>query len=171
MGDGRAFCTVCYAVGMNEQQLIAQLAEQEQKIRFASFDHDTGIAVGMALLEAARADVLPVAIDVSAWGQTVFHAALPGSSPDNDQWIARKRNVVHRFHKSSYRVGRELAAAGKTIDEQWFVDPMEFSPHGGCFPVRLVGSEGVIGTVTVSGLTQDKDHELVVTVLRTFTGD
>lgn len=159
---------------MNEAQqlehLINVLARQEDALVFDSFTHTDAIALGERLLEAGRAQSLPIAIDVSAFGQTIFHVGLPGSGPDNDEWIRRKRNVVHRFQKSSYRVGRELAAAGTSIEERSFVDPMDFSPHGGCVPVRLSTGGGVIGTVTVSGLTQDEDHRLVVNTIAQLLG-
>lgn len=144
------------------QHLLEELRSQEERLVFPSFTHETGIAVGEALLAAGREARLPIAIDVSAFGQTVFHAALPGTAPDNDEWIRRKQRVVHRFQQSSYLVGRELAARGLTIEERWFVSSREFSPHGGCFPIRLTVRGGVIGTVTVSGLTEDQDHQLVV---------
>jgi uncharacterized protein (UPF0303 family) len=150
---------------MKQEKLISQLIEQEERLKFRTFDHARALEVGMALYERAKEQQLSVTIDVSAFGQTIFHVALPGTAPDNDRWIERKRAVVHRLQKSSYRVGRELAAEGLSIEERYFVSGMEFSPHGGCFPVRLQGSTGVIGTVTVSGLTQDEDHQLVVSVL------
>ncbi|MFO8042301.1 MAG: heme-degrading domain-containing protein [Alkalispirochaeta sp.] len=150
---------------MKQDKLISQLMEQEEQLKFSSFDHDRAIEVGMAIYRTAKERELSVTIDVSAFGQTIFHVALPGTAPDNDRWIDRKRAVVHRMQKSSYRVGRELASEGLSIEERYFVSGMEFSPHGGCFPVRLEGSSGVIGTVTVSGLTQEEDHQLVVSVL------
>lgn len=151
-------------------ELIAVLTQQEDQLVLDSFTHDDAIAIGERVLAAGRSAELPIAIDVSAFGQTLFHAGLPGSGPDNDEWIRRKRNVVHRFQKSSYRVGRELARDGLGIDERSYVDPMDFSPHGGCFPVRLSPGGGVIGTITVSGLTQDEDHRLVVNTLAELLG-
>ncbi|MFW5694773.1 MAG: heme-degrading domain-containing protein [Alkalispirochaeta sp.] len=150
---------------MKHGKLIEQLIEQEELLKFSTFDHDRAIEVGMAIYRTAKEQQLSVTIDVSAFDQTIFHVAMPGTAPDNDRWIERKRAVVHRLQKSSYRVGRELDSEGLSIEERYFVSGMEFSPHGGCFPVRLKGSTGVIGTITVSGLTQDQDHQLVVSVL------
>jgi len=42
--------------------------------------------------------------------------------------------------------------------------------HGGCFPVRLAGSPLVIGAITVSGLPQRDDHDLLTRSLAKFLG-
>ena len=46
----------------------------------------------------------------------------------------------------------------------------EFAAHGGSFPISLAGT-GVIGAVTVSGLPQRDDHQLVVEALCAETGN
>jgi uncharacterized protein (UPF0303 family) len=51
--------------------------------------------------------------------------------------------------------------------ERYSVDPAEFAAHGGAFPVRVRGV-GLVGTVAVSGLPQEEDHRLVVTILERF---
>jgi len=47
------------------------------------------------------------------------------------------------------------------------LDLRDYSTHGGCFPVFLTGT-GCVGTITVSGLPQREDHELVVSVLQQY---
>ena len=47
------------------------------------------------------------------------------------------------------------------------VSEAEYAPHGGCFPVFIKGS-GLIGTITVSGLAQEDDHQLLVDVIRDY---
>ena len=44
-------------------------------------------------VETARRENKVVTIDVTVNGQQLFHAALPGTSPDNDQWVQRKNRV------------------------------------------------------------------------------
>ena len=102
-------------------------------------------------------------------GQQLFHAALPGTAPDNDAWIVRKTRVVDRFGRSSLNVGERARQAGTTFEEQMRLDPDLYAAHGGAFPVTVRGV-GVIGTVAVSGLPQLEDHRLVVEVLSEFLG-
>jgi uncharacterized protein (UPF0303 family) len=102
-------------------------------------------------VETARRKALPIAIDVTVNQQQLFHAALPGSSPDNDRWVLRKSRVAARFFKSSLAIATELRIKGKTIDEVWGLPSAEYAPYGGSVPVLVKGS-GVIGAITVSGL-------------------
>ena len=46
---------------------------------------------------------------------------------------------------------------------------MEFAAHGGAFPIYVRGT-GAVATVTVSGLPQKADHELVVEALSEILG-
>jgi uncharacterized protein (UPF0303 family) len=146
---------------------LATITAQEVELRFDAFDNDTAWALGVALVETARAEGAPVAISVRRNGQRLFHAALPGTSADNDAWLERKSRVVDRFGRSSLRVGEEARGAGTTFEEQMRLDPDRYAAHGGAFPITVRGV-GVGGTVAVSGLPQVADHELVVRVLRAF---
>lgn len=46
----------------------------------------------------------------------------------------------------------------------------QYAIHGGGWPVRVKGVEGVVAVVVVSGLSQDKDHMVVVQTVRDFLG-
>ncbi|HEY3464636.1 MAG TPA: heme-degrading domain-containing protein [Amycolatopsis sp.] len=154
---------------MTEAERLAQLAEQEERLQFTKFDNETALALGQHLLAAARDRGLPVTISVRRNGQRLFHAALPGTSPDNDAWIERKSRVVDRYGHSSFLVGTQFRAKGGSFEEHSRLDPDEYAAHGGVFPV-IVRGVGPIGTVGVSGLPQAEDHAFVVEQLETFLG-
>ncbi|NLW12558.1 MAG: heme-degrading domain-containing protein, partial [Clostridiaceae bacterium] len=118
-----------------------------------------------ALLDAAKKDSLPIVIDITRSGQVLFHAAMPGTAPDNDQWVLRKNKTVGRFQHSSFMIGRILEKSAATMEEKYLISSLEFAAHGGAFPI-IIRNTGVIGTITVSGLAQEDDHALVVRVLR-----
>jgi uncharacterized protein (UPF0303 family) len=146
-----------------------ELLAQEAELQFERFDNDTALALGQALVAAAREDGLGVTIDIRRGEQQLFHAALAGTAADNDAWIERKNRVVRRFGHSSFYVGTLLGLEGTTMEEKFLLDGSRFAAHGGAFPV-LVRHVGMVGTVTVSGLPQAEDHRLVVSVLREFLG-
>ena len=151
------------------EALIAQLEQQQDQLQFSRFTNDDAWDLGSLLVSVAQARGLVLAVDIRRHGHQLFHAALPGTTPDNDTWIERKIRVVNRFGDASFLVGRRLALAGRVLDEGSGVDPIQYAAHGGSFPI-IVRDVGVVGTVTVSGPPQAADHALVVEVLRTFLG-
>lgn len=146
------------------EDLIPILEDQERQLVLTHFDHDDAWLLGRRLVDLAHERGLGITIDIRRHGHQLFHAALAGTTPDNDSWIERKIRVVDRFGESSFLVGRRLAAAGKTLDAAGGVDPLTHAAAGGCFPIRIK-DVGPVGTVTVSGLAQADDHALVVEAL------
>ncbi|MFF1609425.1 heme-degrading domain-containing protein [Amycolatopsis sp. NPDC058278] len=152
---------------MTEADRLAQLAEQEERLQFTKFDNETALALGQQLLTAARDRGLPVTISIRRNGQRLFHAALPGTSADNDAWIDRKSRVVDRYGHSSFFIGTQFRAKGGSFEEHSRLDLDLYAAHGGVFPV-LVRGVGPVGTVGVSGLPQADDHAFVVEQLELF---
>jgi len=146
---------------------LDRLALQEQRLCFEEFTEETAWALGTKLRALAQARKLPIVIDIRLANRQLFCSALPGSTPDNPEWVRRKSNVVLRYLKSSYRMGRELAAKNDSLDQHRGVSPLDYAPHGGAFPIHVEGA-GVIGAITISGLPQRDDHNLVVEALASF---
>lgn len=151
-------------------ELLNELLQQEEDIQFNSFDNNMAFVVGLALLDAARSKGKGVTIDIARNGQQLFHFAMQGTSRDNDVWVQRKNKVVNRFGHSSFYMGMYLKSKGQTMEEKYLISSSEFAAHGGAFPL-IIGGVGVVGTITVSGLPQEEDHELVVTTLRKFVAE
>ena len=149
--------------------LIARLEQDEHRLVFTRFDNADAWHLGCLLVDLATGRDLGVAVDIRRGTQQLFHAALPGSTADNDAWITRKARVVERFGNSSYLVGRRLAAKGQVLGAALGVDPADYAAHGGAFPIR-VHDVGVVGVVTVSGLPQADDHALAIEAIDTFLG-
>ena len=77
--------------------------------------------------------------------------------------------MVARFHRSSYAIGLVLQQTNTTLISQYDLPPADYAAHGGSFPLRAA-KVGILGSVTVSGLPQRADHELVVEVLCDLLG-
>ena len=149
---------------MTTQSDLARISLQESTLRFPRFDEATAWALGSRLRTLALERSLPVVIDVRRFGLPLFYAALPGTTPDNPEWVRRKSNLTARFLRSSYAIGISLQLAGSNLTEKYGLSPAEFVSHGGSFPIHVIHA-GVLGSVTVSGLPQRQDHELVVEAL------
>ena len=152
---------------MDYKTLIPELKQQEELLQFSSFSNADAIAIGLDLYETAKAQNLPITIDIMRNGQQLFHLSMPGTSADNDQWVIRKCRLANRFQASSFRIGTELRAEGLTLEERYELSHYEYAAHGGCFPV-IIKDTGMVGTITVSGLAQEDDHALVVEAIRKY---
>jgi uncharacterized protein (UPF0303 family) len=149
---------------MSLERDLEKLLAQEQQLVFKQFDAHAAWSLGMRLREMAVARSHPVVVDVRRFGQPLFYAALDGTTPDNLEWVRRKSNLVARFHRSSFSIGLKLQQQNTDLLEKYGIGSADYAAHGGSFPISVVGA-GVIGSVTVSGLPQRADHELVVEAL------
>jgi len=152
---------------MKMEELLASLLQEEQELQFTHFDEQAAWAIGSKLVARAFSENLSITVDITRGAHQLFHAALPGTSADNDEWIKRKVRLVYRFGHSSFYMGQLLKQMGKSIEEAFLISESEFAPHGGCFPIIVKGT-GMVGTITVSGLPQEEDHKLVVGTIRDF---
>jgi uncharacterized protein (UPF0303 family) len=143
---------------------LARIALQEQELRFTHFDENTAWRLGGHVRALAVTRNLSLVVDVRRFGQPLFYSALPGTTPDNVEWVRRKGNVVARFHRSSYAIGREMEEKKSNLSDRYGLPIAEYASHGGSFPLRVVGA-GVIGSITVSGLPERADHQLAVEAL------
>ncbi|MFD1541105.1 heme-degrading domain-containing protein [Nonomuraea guangzhouensis] len=144
--------------------LITALEQQEQELAFDAFDHADAWRLGSRITAIAQEAGHKVGIDIRRPGLILFRAALPGITPDQDVWIARKAAVVLRMENSSALVDARLSAAG--------VDPTavgwlgaDYAVTGGSFPIRVRGV-GVVAAATASGLSSMEDHDLIVAGIR-----
>lgn len=149
------------------EQDLEKIALQEERLQFTVFNAAVAWELGIALKTAAEKRGAAIAIDIQLHGHPLLAYGMPGTTPDNWDWIRRKRNVVMRYHRSSYAIGLKHERAGTTLAGATGLDLRDYSTHGGCFPVVLVGT-GCVGTITVSGLPQREDHSLVVSVLQEY---
>lgn len=145
----------------------AVLLDEEARLALPSLSETDAIAIGCLLLARAEARSLPVTIEVRRVGRVVFRAALPGTTSDNDAWIAGKAAVVERFGHSTWLVRQRYLARGTTFEEATGLGQPEYAAHGGGYPLAVAGT-GVVGVALVSGLPQERDHALIVEVLEAY---
>jgi len=156
--DGNCARRVC-AMGVLED--MERVAMQERELVLPRLTMQVAWDLGAMLRGMAAERGLRVVIDVRRFGQPLFYSALEGTTPDNVGWVRRKSNLVARFHCSSYAIGLKLKAANLTLLEKYGLPDADYAAHGGSFPLTVAGA-GVVGSITVSGLPQRDDHELVV---------
>ncbi len=146
---------------------LAAVARQEAELTFPAFDCDTAWRLGLRLRTLAVERGYALVIAIRRFGQPhhpLFYAALAGTTPDNARWVQRKSNLVARFHRSSYAIGLALQQSGRSFGERYNLPDADYAAHGGSFPLHIAGS-GIVGAVSVSGLPQREDHNLLIEAL------
>ena len=147
---------------------LDRVSLQEKELQLTRMDEQMAWEIGMRLRTLAEERSLPIVVDVRRFGQPLFYTALKGTTPDNVSWVQRKSNVAARFHRSSYGVGLTMKSKNDSLEARG-LPISDYASHGGSFPLAVKGA-GIVGSVTVSGLPQRADHELVVEALCALLG-
>ena len=143
------------------------LLQEELLLTLPALDVAGAVEIGEITKSFGTQRSLPIAVEVRVGDWAVYHASLPGSTPENDWWIGRKARVVKlKQHSTMYeRVSAEERGAdwhkeNNLLDETHAI-------HGGGLPL-ITKNEGFVGVLLVSGLPQVEDHLLGVEVLTEF---
>jgi len=145
-------------------QDLEQIATQERALRLPRLDAQIAWELGTRIRTMAVERGLSLVVDIRRFGQPLFYSALDGTTADNAEWVRRKSNVVARFHRSSYAVGMTLKVKATTLLDRYGLPVADYAADGGSFPL-IVENAGIVGSITVSGLPQRDDHNLVVEAL------
>ena len=145
----------------------ADLARESATLILPSLTQSEALELGGIAAQIGRDRSLPIAIEVRLKDWTVYHASLPGSSPENDRWMARKARVVLATeHSTMYE---RVLAEEQGID--WYESknlPEEtHAIHGGGLALNVKGL-GFAGVLLISGLPQVEDHLLGVEVVAEY---
>jgi len=144
-----------------------QLINEEQILTLPSLDVTGALEIGEIAKSLGVVRNLPIAIEVRLGDWIIYHAALPGSKPENDWWMSRKaRTVMLKQHSTMYE---RVSAEERGVDwhkENNVLDETH-AIHGGGLPL-ITKNEGFVGLLLISGLPQVDDHLLGVEVLTEF---
>jgi len=148
---------------------LQRLALQEQVLQLERFDEATAWELGTRIKAICEARSVGVTIEIRRAKETLFFYAMPGTTPNNAEWVRRKRNTVDLLQRSSYSSGLANQKEGSSLPQRTGVSLSDYAEHGGSFPVRVKGV-GCVGTVTVSGVPQRQDHAIVVEAMAALCG-
>jgi len=143
------------------------LLKEEQLLVLPDLSQKSAIEIGEIAKSLGTQRSLPIAVEVRVGDWIVYHASLPGSTPENDWWIGRKARVVKlKQHSSMFE---RVLAEEQGIDwhkENNLLDETH-AIHGGGLPL-ITKDDGYVGVLIISGLPQVDDHLLGVEVLTEF---
>ena len=140
---------------------------EAQTLALPSLSQSEAIEIGDIAHQLGRDRALAITVEVQLGKWPVFHVALPGTKPENDNWIARKARVVHATGNSTMH--ERVFAEENSFD--WYLknnlSEESHAIHGGGLPLNVNGI-GLAGVLLISGLPQVEDHLLGVEVIAEF---
>jgi uncharacterized protein (UPF0303 family) len=143
------------------------LLQEELLLTLPALDVAGAVEIGEIAKSFGVMRGLPIAVEVRLGDWIIYHASLPGSTPENDWWIGRKARVVKlkkhstMFERvSAQECGVDWHKENNLLDETHAI-------HGGGLPL-ITKNEGFVGVLLISGLPQVEDHLLGVEVLTEF---
>lgn len=155
-----------------------EIDQIDTHLLFPAFTASTAWTLGTALRSKLLAYAKPCVIDISLAqacssgeggrddvAHCLFHAVThSGTTPDNERWVRRKRAAVLRWGVSSYSLGRKFEGDEAAFAAKFMLGESagRYAIHGGGWPVRVRGVEGIVAVVVVSGLKQEQDHGIIV---------
>jgi len=140
----------------------------ELAVDFAAFGHRDALAVGERMLRDALDAGRAVTIALWLGEQRVFHAALPGTSADNDRWVERKAALVRRYDASSWLTTLRFREHGIEDRLEHMGLDGRYALSGGGVPIRVRGTQ--VGVLVVSGLAEQEDHRIALEALAAHAG-
>jgi uncharacterized protein (UPF0303 family) len=157
-------------VGVNQKSgglSSAILLEEQIKLTLPELTVTDALEIGEIAKFFGQDSSLPIAVEVRVGDWIVYHASLPGSSPENDWWIGRKARVVKLKQHST--LFERVLAEERGVDwhkENNLLDETH-AIHGGGLPL-ITKSDGFVGALLISGLPHVEDHLFGVKVLTEF---
>ncbi|MDT4761594.1 heme-binding protein [Sphaerochaeta sp. PS] len=152
---------------MELDERLAIVSAQEELLKFETFTHEDAWELGKIFVAEAMDNDLKIAISIKLMsGLTLFQYAAEGANLSNETWIDRKFRTVQNFEMSTLHYALWLKQRGTTLAERG-LDPTKFVACGGGFPICVEGV-GTVAVAIVSGLTDIRDHEVLVNCISRY---
>ncbi|OHX67309.1 heme-binding protein [Flammeovirga pacifica] len=137
-----------------------------RKITLSQFDNRLGLEIGLKIHDLAKQRNQQVAIQVERLNHIIFTYIDNDLPADKHLWIKRKANVAKHFEESSLSVKHDLINGNMSLKETFALDEDQYLAKGGSIPI-FVENAGMVATITVSGLSDEEDHFLILEAMKT----
>ena len=126
-------------------------------MNFNEFTHAQALEMGLEAVRLVKErQWRRIGVRIILHDVLVFQYLMDGKNEDN--YLQGKINVVKETGLSSDEV------FNRSAEFEQFLDKAEYCVSGGAVPIIVKGE--LYGVIAISGMTQEKDHELAVEVLK-----
>lgn len=106
-----------------------------------------------------------VAIEIFKNGRTSLRFLPDHLNADKVDWLRRKRNSVLYFGLSTDALYKKMNGEELLLEEKYGLKQEEYTITPGSVPIRVRGA-GLIGALSITGLSPEEDHALAVSLLQ-----
>ncbi|MDV3799589.1 hypothetical protein CMU10_15650 [Elizabethkingia anophelis] len=139
-------------------------SETLRKIELDSFSNRMAFDMGVKIIDLAKSRNQHIAVEVCRLNQTVFLFVDDTLPVDKHNWLRRKANIARQFEESSLSVKNDLKEGNISLEKTFGLDERDFLAKGGAIPI-FVKNGGMIAVITVSGLHDEEDHNIIIEAL------
>ena len=126
-------------------------------MNFNEFTHAQALEMGLEAVRLVKEHQWRrIGVRIILHDVLVFQYLMDGKNEDN--YLQGKINVVKETGLSSDEV------FNRSAEFEQLLDKAEYCVSGGAVPIIVKGE--VYGVIAISGMTQEKDHELAMEVLK-----
>ena len=139
--------------------------EALKQIELEKFTNSMGLEMGLAIIHLAKERDQKIAVEISRLNQTIFLYVDDTLPADKHNWLRRKANVAKLFEESSLKAKNDLINGNMTLENPFGLDEKDYIAKGGAIPI-FVKDAGMVATITVSGLKDVDDHQIIIDALQ-----
>lgn len=149
---------------MNYAEIVKRCILEEEAYQFSRFTQTDALHLGRLLYETGLEKFgKPVAAEIRINHLTVYRFLPEGTGRVQCLWLKAKADTVDALGISTYHLWADIAGGGLPLEDRR-MDGKKYVAAGGGFPLHIKNS-AVMGTICVSALTQEEDHQVVIGAL------
>lgn len=119
----------------------------------------------LRLLSICRRQTNKAAIEIFKNGRTSLRFLPDHLNADKTDWLRRKRNSVLYFGLSTAALNKKLNGEELLLETKYGLRREAYTITPGSVPIRVRGA-GLIGALSITGLSPEEDHALAVSLLQ-----
>lgn len=140
---------------------------EEQRYQFDRFHAKIAFELGCHAVEVMRDNALDICIDIHAFNKTLFHYSSDGCAVNHEDWLKKKRNSVLYFSHSTKFLNIKNNNDPSVLATKYGLALDRYCITQGGFPIYVKGC-GVVGSICVSGLLPEEDHQFIIDLLEWY---